>query len=87
MTQIMSMKINSCNSEEPTLTSLLKRQHRTVVHTVYNTVFVCFAHNKSISHTKRKTKPFDLVFLVGGGAIRVIAKSGTCAKKHFAPPP
>ena len=34
MAQIMSMKINTRNSEDPTLALLLKRQHRAVVLTV-----------------------------------------------------
>ena len=38
MAQIMSMKINTRNSEEPTLALLLKRHNRKVVRTIQSIV-------------------------------------------------
>ena len=59
---------HSCNSEEPTLASRLKRQHRTVVRTVYNTV-LCAEHTKIHPDQKEKA-PLTGAFLGGRGWIR-----------------
>ena len=66
MAQIMSMKINTRNSEEPTLALLLKRHKRKVVRTVYNTV-LCAEHTRNPPLLQKEKTPYMVSFLVGGG--------------------
>ena len=78
--------MDSFSSEEPTLVSRLKRQHRTVVRTAKQCL--CVEHTIiHQSHLKEKPKSFDLGYLGGRGWHSYNSEVWHLCAKHFAPPP